>query len=481
MNHILIFTPTYNESGNIEELVRQIYALGLSADMLVIDDGSPDGTADRVEQMKPRYPGLSLLQRGSKRGIGSAHLTALRYAKDKGYGQLVSLDADFSHRPTDIPRLIAMSADKDVVIGTRFESSESLSEWNVFRKSVTHFGHFLTKTLLRLPYDASGGLRVYNLDRIPVALIGAIESRDYEFFFESLALMHVYGLTIGEVPIVLPSRAYGHSKMRLGHAVRGVTRLLRLSIKLARGRRRVLETLTADAARPDFQGMRGAWDTYWAGKSHAHVERSVYDVFARFYRNYLIKPSLNRVIKGNFGPKAHLLHAGCGGGEVDADVVNYAAITALDISPNAIELYKQRHGEVVETMVGDIFDLSKAERKFDGVYNLGVMEHFSEEQIRMILRQFNTCLNRGGKIVLFWPPVFGLSVIALKIIHFVLNGILRRNIALHPPEPTKVRSRRQVTALLEASGFAFERMSFGIRDAFTYVIVIGTKREDVVA
>jgi dolichol-phosphate mannosyltransferase len=481
MTHTLIFTPTYNESGNIPELVRQIFALGLSADMLVIDDGSPDGTGELVEEMKLQYPGLSLLQRGSKQGIGSAHLTALRYAKDKGYKRLVSLDADFSHRPTDIPRLLAMSADKDVVIGTRFQAADSLSEWNVFRKSVTRFGHFLTKTLLRLPYDASGGLRVYNLDRIPVALLAAIESRDYEFFFESLTLMHVYGLTIGEVSIVLPSRAYGHSKMRPSHAIRGVTRLLRLSVKLARGRRRVIGALTEDAERPDFQEMRGAWNTYWAGKSHERVERSVYDVFARFYRNYLIKPSLNRVIKQNFGPKAHLLHAGCGGGEVDADVVNYAAITALDISPNAIELYRRRHGDVVETMVGDIFDLSTTQRKFDGVYNLGVMEHFSEEQIRMILRQFNACLDRGGKIVLFWPPVFGLSVIALKIIHFVLNGILRRDIALHPPEPTKVRSRRQVTALLEASGFTFERMSFGISDAFTYVVVIGSKRADMAA
>src|SRR4051794_21137862 len=114
MNDILIFTPTYNESGNIQDLIRQISRLGLKADMLVIDDGSPDGTGELVEQMKLQFPCLSLLQRGSKQGIGGAHLTALRLAKDKGYRQLVSLDADFSHRPADIPRLIAMSSETDV-------------------------------------------------------------------------------------------------------------------------------------------------------------------------------------------------------------------------------------------------------------------------------------------------------------------------------------------------------------------------------
>jgi glycosyltransferase involved in cell wall biosynthesis len=478
MAEILIFTPTFNESGNIQELVRQIYALGLDADMLVVDDGSPDGTGQLVETMKTQYGGLSLIQRGSKQGIGGAHLLALRYAKERGYRQLVSLDADFSHRPADIPRLLAASSEHDIVVGTRFAREDSLSEWNSFRKGVTHVGHFLTRMLLRIPYDASGGLRVYNLNHIPVQLVAAITSRDYEFFFESLTLMHLYGLSIGEVPIVLPARTVGHSKMQLGHAVRGIGRLLTLAVKLAFARRRMRERMAAEAERPDARAMEEAWNTYWKDKDHDRVERSTYDVFARFYRNYLIKPTLNRTIQGHFSPGTHLLHAGCGGGEVDADIVKYASITALDISPNALALYRKRNGETAETIVGDIFDLSELQGRFEGIYNLGVMEHFSEEQIRMILGQFNRCLGTGGKIVLFWPPVYGLSVIALRAIHFVLNRILRRNIALHPPEPTKVRSRRQVGELLQARGFRLEQMSFGIRDAFTYVVVVATKRQE---
>lgn len=230
------------------------------------------------------------------------------------------------------------------------------------------------------------------------------------------------------------------------------------------------------AVPPPSKEMREDWDAYWAGKDHTRVERSAYDVIASFYRNRLIRPTLNRVIKSEFRPSARLLHAGCGGGEVDADVVNYAKVTALDISPRAAALYQSRYGQRVEAVVGNIFSIDESLGEFEGIYNLGVMEHFSEEQIVLILKQFAKRLGSGGRVVLLWPPRYGLSVFALHIIHFVLNVILRRGIALHPAEPTKVTSRRQVARLLDGGGFRLEKMSFGPSDAFTYCIVVGTKR-----
>src|SRR5438445_4440145 len=205
-NEILLFTPTYNEAENIRSLIEALLKLGLRADMLVIDDNSPDGTGDIVAGMIQNHPNLKLWKREGKQGIGSAHLTALRYAKSEGYRLFISLDADFSHKPQDIPRLLELKDTHDVVVGSRFQRESSLREWNLFRRFLTHLGHFLTKALLQLPYDASGGLRLYRLDRIPTTLIDRIQIRDYEFFFESLALLHMARLKIGEFPIDMPAR-----------------------------------------------------------------------------------------------------------------------------------------------------------------------------------------------------------------------------------------------------------------------------------
>lgn len=222
------------------------------------------------------------------------------------------------------------------------------------------------------------------------------------------------------------------------------------------------------------KSLRDEWDTYWAGRRHARAERSMYDVGAQFYRRYLIEPLLTSVLAREFEPGTKLLHAGCGGGEVDKRVVSDFQVTALDISPNALELYRSRHPDV-DAIIKNIFDLSDLSTKFDGIYNLGVMEHFSPQEITEILKQFNRVLKRDGKVVLLWPPVYGLSVIALHGIHFVLNKVLRRDIQLHPPEPTKVSSRRQIASFLDAAGFRLRSMQFGPRDAFTYVVVVADK------
>jgi len=314
--------------------------------MLVIDDGSPDGTGDLVEKLRVPYPNLYLLRRPGKQGIGSAHIAGLKYAKAQGYNTLISLDADFSHKPSDLPRLLALTNSTDVVLSTRFENTESLADWNIFRKGMTHLGHFLTRTLLGMPYDATSGLRAYKLAAIPNSLIDLIESRDYEFFFESLMLFHLYGLTIAEVSIVLPARTYGHSKLSARFALRAFLRLVRLSLKRSEMRRRV-RTVSLQA--PAASEMEADWNAYWQDKSHVKVEHSLYDVIASFYRTHLIKPSLNDAIRKAFPKDAELLHAGCGGGEVDVDVVRYAKVTALDISPKAIELYSSRHQPHVQT------------------------------------------------------------------------------------------------------------------------------------
>ena len=258
-NSLLIFLTTYNEADNIRPLIERIDALDLDADLLVVDDNSPDGTSGVVTEMALTRPHLHLIRRPAKLGIGTAHLDALRYARDQGYSTVVSLDADFTHTPEYIPDFIAASDGYGLVVGTRFQSAESLSEWSYWRVAITRFGHFLTSTLLKVPYDCTGAFRAYCLDRIPARCWNELTSRDYEFFFESLTVLHSAGVKINEVPVDLPGRAAGASKMRPTHALRGVLRLFALSARLSalQTRLRIQAEVPTDLTSGTMDSQRG--------------------------------------------------------------------------------------------------------------------------------------------------------------------------------------------------------------------------------
>ena len=145
----------------------EIYNLGLDADVLFVDDASPDGTGTALDEMKPRFPRLIVHHRSGKLGIGSAHAYAIQWAYDQGYQILVTMDCDFTHLPEDIPKMIAAAEGYDVAVGSRFMTKGSLPGWSLTRKLTTASGHFLTKTLLGIPFDASGAFRVYHFNTIP--------------------------------------------------------------------------------------------------------------------------------------------------------------------------------------------------------------------------------------------------------------------------------------------------------------------------
>jgi glycosyltransferase involved in cell wall biosynthesis len=471
---MLIFLPTYNEAENIEPMVNRILKLNLAADLLIIDDGSLDGTGKIADALAQHHSNVSVIHRNEK-GIGGAHLRGIRFAYDKGYRVLVTLDADFSHAPEDISAFIENSQDNAVVVGTRFKRKSSLKEWSFYRKIMTHLGHFLTRILLRLPYDSSGGFRLYRLDKIDRTYFEKIRSSHYEFFFESLTVLHINAFRIGEVPIDLPKRVYGHSKMQFTHMIKGLLRLFRLSIILLLARKQLTQSCALSKAF-DPEVARTEWDSYWSKKS-GNIERAAYDMLAKFYRYRFIQPNLAKFIQKYFKPGANLLHAGCGGGEVDIAVVGYANITALDLSPAAIKRYSQLHGDRCKNIVGNILHIDMPDGSFDGVYNLGVMEHFQENEVIEVLKEMSRVIKPNGKLVLFWPPRYGVSVIALHIIHFVLNRILRRNVKLHPDEPSKLHSKKKLVSLLNLAELELEEFSFSIRDAFTYVVVVAGKRQ----
>jgi len=217
------------------------------------------------------------------------------------------------------------------------------------------------------------------------------------------------------------------------------------------------------------------WDKYW--RKNKKLNESVYAVIASFYRKYLIKGSLNYFVLKYFPKGAKLLHAGCGGGEVDSDLKKFFAITALDISPNALTNYQKNNGSGSKVLLGNIKNIPVRNSTFEGIYNLGVMEHLSSGEIDTVLKEFSRVLKPKGKIVLFWPPEYGLSVIFFKTLVFIFKKILgRKRVKFHPTEINRIKSKRQVRELFRETNFEILGQYFGIRYLFTYHVVVARKR-----
>jgi len=231
---ILVFIPTYNESKNVERLYRVIRELYHEVDILFLDDNSPDGTGQIVDSLTKNDSAIHVIHRASKMGIGSAHLEGIDFAYNNNYKTLITLDGDFSHDPRDFIKFLSVSDEYELVLGTRFIKKGSLDGWKLSRKALTHTGHFLTKTLLRMPYDASGGFRLYRLDRISPILFKLVKSNGYSFFPESLYVLFSNGIKVKEIPIKLPKRCYGDSKMTLRDVRNGVISLFSIYLKVLR-------------------------------------------------------------------------------------------------------------------------------------------------------------------------------------------------------------------------------------------------------
>jgi dolichol-phosphate mannosyltransferase len=201
-------------------------------DILFLDDNSPDGTGQILDEMAKSDPLLFVMHRPGKQGIGSAHKAGIAWAYEQKYQRLITLDCDFTHMPADIPRMLEHADSHDVVVGSRYMLPGSLPGWNLMRRFLTNFGHFLTLNLLGIPQDATGALRVYDLQSIPPQLFEHVTSSGYSFFFESMFLLVRNGFSIKEIPISLPARTYGHSKMSNVEAGRSGLRVLRLWVAL---------------------------------------------------------------------------------------------------------------------------------------------------------------------------------------------------------------------------------------------------------
>jgi dolichol-phosphate mannosyltransferase len=468
----LVFIPTYNEHENVANMAQQILALGLDADLLFMDDASPDGTGGVLDELAASHPRLFVIHRAGKLGIGSAHLEGIRWAYDRQYDRLVTMDCDFTHTPADVLRLIGSLDGHDMAVGSRYMEANSLPGWNVMRRSLTGLGHVLTERLLGIQVDATGALRAYELRKIPRELFDLVTARGYAFFFESMFILVRNGVSVKEIPIVLPARTYGHSKMTLREAWRSGTQLLstwRESITNPERFRAPLPPASVDPALVDPQG----WDAYWDKSDRP--SNIAYGLIAALYRVSVIKPQLERFVFRHFADGALLLHAGCGSGQVDMGLQRRMRITAVDISPSALRAYQRNNPTVFAVRHASILDLPFAPATFDGIYNLGVVEHFNTDEIRRIFGQFHKALKSGGKVVIFWPHARATSVAVLNAAHWLSNDVLKKPMKLHPPEISLLRSKDQAASLVETAGFRLIDYYFGPRDVFVQAVIVAEK------
>ncbi|MFA5332015.1 MAG: polyprenol monophosphomannose synthase [Methanoregula sp.] len=237
-NKILVFIPTYNERDNVMILYERISNLKLPLDILFVDDNSPDGTGGVLDRINK--PDVFVIHRSGKFGIGSAHKEGILWAYSHEYSQLITMDSDFLHRPEDIPAMMEKSNNSEIVIASRFIRKDSLQEWKLWRKFLTISGHFVTRLCLNIPYDVTGAFRLYKIDRIPKILFEKIASKGYSFFPESLNIMDRNGIRISEIPVILPKRTYGESKLKFREMVQWLFFVVALGLRNIRSNEDIL-------------------------------------------------------------------------------------------------------------------------------------------------------------------------------------------------------------------------------------------------
>jgi glycosyltransferase involved in cell wall biosynthesis len=223
----LVVLATYNERLNIDRLLDPVLALPNRCDVLVVDDNSPDGTGAHVQGRAAAEPRIKLLSRAGRGGVGSAHREGWRFARRAGYARILTMDADLSHDPQDIPRfLAALDAGADVALGSRFVEGATL-DYTGWRRFLSRHGNWLARKALGLPIaEYTTSFRAARLDRVPVGLVESIPNDGYSFFLTAAVRLVRQGLRITEIPIHFHEREHGVSKMPRLEILRGMANLI---------------------------------------------------------------------------------------------------------------------------------------------------------------------------------------------------------------------------------------------------------------
>ncbi len=217
MSRVIIVTPTYNEKGNLPELAERIFALGLTdIKLVVVDDNSPDGTAQVAETLAQKYP-IDTIRRAQKSGLGTAYAAAFKHILKDQPDYIIQMDADLSHEPEVIPDMLKKITTCDVVIGSRYISGGVIKNWDFTRRLVSRWGNFYARLILGLPYrDLTSGFKCWRREVLEKINLDELSSIGYNFQIETTYHAHRLGYKICEIPITFTERKTGVSKFNLG-------------------------------------------------------------------------------------------------------------------------------------------------------------------------------------------------------------------------------------------------------------------------
>jgi len=227
----IIITPTYNERQNIGELVEKVFKLNPDYHLLVVDDNSPDGTADFIRELQSHNSRLHLIEREGKLGLGTAYIRGFKYAIQNGYDAIVQIDADMSHDPNDIPEMVQRLANNDLILGSRYCDGVSVVKWPIRRLILSYGANLYTRIVTGMPLtDATSGFKCWKKEVLESLDLDKVRSRGYSFQIEMNFRAWCKGYKIKEIPIIFIDRTIGESKMNRSIVVEAVFMVWRLKI-----------------------------------------------------------------------------------------------------------------------------------------------------------------------------------------------------------------------------------------------------------
>jgi dolichol-phosphate mannosyltransferase len=238
LGRVLVVVPTYNERDNLDVIAQRLRTAVPDAHLLVVDDNSPDGTGKLADELAEGDDHVHVLHREAKNGLGAAYVAGFAWAREQDYDVVVEMDADGSHAPEQLPRLLAALEDADLVLGSRYVPGGSVVNWPKSRELLSRGGNLYTRMLLRLPLqDATGGYRAYRrtvLDGLP---LGQISSQGYCFQVDLAWQTWQQGHRVVEVPITFVERERGESKMSRKIVVEALWRVTLWGLRSGRSKR----------------------------------------------------------------------------------------------------------------------------------------------------------------------------------------------------------------------------------------------------